>query len=46
MSQHISVEEVILNIKALASADYAVKVKQFFKSMGPTIASHNNSLRN
>ena len=45
MSQHISAEEVILNIKAVSCADYAVKVKQFFKSMGAIIASHNNSLR-
>jgi hypothetical protein len=44
MSQHISAEEVILNIKALASADYAVKVKQFFKSMGDGTSPHNNSL--
>lgn len=34
MSQHISAEEVILNVKAVASADYAVKVKRFFKT-GP-----------
>ena len=34
MSQHISAEEVILNIKAVSSADYAVKVKRFFKT-GP-----------
>ncbi|MEY2997867.1 MAG: hypothetical protein RIQ82_1248 [Bacteroidota bacterium] len=34
MRKHISAEEVILNIKAVSSADYAVKVKRFFKT-GP-----------
>ena len=34
MSQHISAEEVILIIKAVSCADFAVKVKRFFKT-GP-----------